>query len=146
MALRGRFEQSVAGACGPMNNPARSFSRLATRIPGLLAVAAFLLLTILHATGLDGAYRHILAFFGMLEPTPAFLDTQALLAAVECHAAGIDVMQGNPCDIQNRPHVYGFLWLWLTALRLDRTMTAPIGIGLDLLFLAGLFALPKARR
>lgn len=112
----------------------------------VLPLLAFILLAGLWAAGNEAAYRAILAAFGMYPLTPPFLDTHAILAALECHAAGVDVSSTNPCDIQNRPHVYGSVWLWLSPLRLDRTMLYPVAIGLDLAFIAGLLTLPRARR
>lgn len=114
-------------------------------LPPILVLLVFGILASLWAIGDQASYRAILAWLGMYPPTPPFLDMHAVLSALECHAAGMDVMVANPCDIQQRPHVYGSLWLWLSPLRLDRAALYPVGLALDLLFIAGLFALPRAR-
>lgn len=109
------------------------------------AMLAYLLLAGMFVTGHTAAYQAVLSFFGMMQVTPPFLDTLAILAAMDCHAAGINVFQQNPCDIQDRPHVYGTLWLHLSQLGLQRADLTAAGLSLNLMFLAGLFALPRAR-
>ena len=124
----------------------RTLPARAGYIAPALAFLAFVLLTGLWAVGGTAAYKAILWTFGMMKPAHPFLDTHAILSAVECHAAGVDVMRANPCDSLGRPHIYGALWLRLSALRLDRSMVVPVGVGLDLAFLAGLLLLPRAHR
>jgi hypothetical protein len=128
-----------------MKSSALSFSRNMALIPPLLAAVTFLAVVGLYASGQSGPYLRILNFFGMMESTPPFLDTLAILAAIECNAAGLDVFSGNVCDLLDRSHVYGLLWLRLSAVGLGRGALVPTGLILDLLFLAGLFCLPRAR-
>jgi hypothetical protein len=52
----------------------------------------------------------------------------------------------NPCDLLGRPHVYPPLWLHLDVLPITTAWTAPVGLLLDLAFLASLPFLPPARR
>lgn len=100
----------------------------------------------LLASGDTNTYQNILAAFGLFDESRLFLDTHAILSAVECHRAGMDVIRANPCDLLERPHVYGSAWLLLGVFPLDRTWTIPIGACLDLTFLAALCALPQAFR
>ena len=72
-----------------------------------------------------------------------FLDTDAILAAIDCHRLGIDVYAvPNPCDPIGRPHVYPPLWLHLDHLSVGRGDLNVIGLTLDLLFFVALAVLP----
>jgi hypothetical protein len=108
---------------------------------GLFAVLAVLWLV--------GAHQPYMAFFRLLGVEPfrfPFLDAHAVLAAIECHRLGIDVYAWNPCDALGRFHVYSPLWLHLSILPVTTAWTNPVGLVLDVCFLAGLVALPPAQR
>jgi hypothetical protein len=114
-------------------------------LPSAVGGVLFLLVSALWLTGLHEPYE---AFFWRLGMEPfrfPFVDTHAVLSAIECHRHGIDVYVTNPCDTLGRPHVYSPLWLYLSPLPIDTAWTTPIGLTLDLIFLAGLVMLPPAR-
>jgi hypothetical protein len=74
-------------------------------IPAVVGLALFVLLATLWLTGDRQTY---MAFFRLLGLDPfafPFLDTHAVLAAIECHRLGIDIYAANPCDVLGRFHV-----------------------------------------
>lgn len=71
-----------------------------------------------------------------------FLDTHALLAAIECKRLGYDVYTADPCDVLNRLHVYSPLFLELSFLPISVRDTAVTGTILSLGFFAALAAIP----
>jgi len=106
-----------------------------------LGIAAFAGLALVRA--LDGAlYATILAWWGIEPYRTPFFDTDAITSAIECARRGVDVYLSNPCDELGR-RWYAPLWLAAAAWPVTRSWTAPIGLGLDLLFLASLAALPQ---
>ena len=74
-----------------------------------------------------------------------FLDTHALLAAIECKRIGYDVYSADPCDVLNRLHVYSPLFLELSFLPITVRDTASVGTILGLAFFAALAAVPPPR-
>jgi hypothetical protein len=115
-------------------------------IPAVVGLALFVLLATLWLTG---AQRPYMAFFRLLGLDPfafPFLDTHAVLAAIECHRLGIDIYAANPCDVLGRFHVYSPLWLHLGVLPVDTDWTNVLGIALDLAFFACLTMLPPPER
>ena len=90
-------------------------------------------------------YRHLLTAV-MRHPfrTP-FFDLEYLLTTNTCWRRGIDVYVSNPCDQLNRPMGYSPLWLRLGFLAIDRSWSAPLGLGLTVLFCLSLALLPPTR-
>lgn len=112
------------------------------------AIGGLLFLT-LAALWLAGAEQQYTAFFRMVGVRVfrvPFLDTHALLAAIECHRLGVDVYTSNPCDILGRLHVYSPVWLHLGVLPVTTGWTNGVGLALDVGFLISLVMLPPARR
>ena len=67
-----------------------------------------------------------------------FLDTHALLSALDAHRAGLDPGRPNPFDVLGRPHSYSDWWYALGWLGLDRTHNTGLGLTfVGLLVVAG---------
>jgi hypothetical protein len=113
--------------------------------PAAVGGMLFLIMTGLWLTGAHGPYFAFLHALGVQAFRFPFLDTHAVLAAVECHRMGIDVYTVNPCDVLGRLHVYSPLWLHLSVLPISTTWTGPVGFLLDVAFLMALAMLPAAR-
>jgi len=76
------------------------------------------------------------ASVGVPHMEPLFGDLHAILSAAECHDRGLNVFVTNPCDALGRVHVYGSLWLNITRLGLNPSHLMPLGIFIDLVFMA----------
>ncbi len=109
--------------------------RLVIPLAALLLFAAFALLWSMR---FHLAYWDILKLLGIKSWTFPFLDTHAVLAAVECQRQGFNVYLENPCDFLARQHVYSPLWLSLIPGFLNASDTARVGVALDLLFILSL--------
>jgi len=114
-------------------------------LPACVGVILFSVLTSLWLTGAHSLYTQFFSLLGIRAFAFPFLDTHAILAAVECHRLGIDVYAVNPCDVLGRLHVYAPLWLHLGVLPVSTAWTNPVGFVLDLSFLVSLLLLPPAR-
>jgi hypothetical protein len=114
-------------------------------LPAGVGMALFLVLTALWLSGAHQSYAAFLSPLGFHPFRFPFLDTHAVLAAIECHRLGVDVYANNTCDVLRRPHVYSPLWLHLDVLPITTAWTGPVGLALDLLFLVSLVILPPAR-
>jgi hypothetical protein len=99
----------------------------------------------LWVSGHHDAYDHLLRYWGISPFLSPFVDLHDILSAAECHRAGIDVFQSNPCDILNRPMIYSPVWLLLMPAPLAAATTAPGGVVLNLLFIASLALLLRPR-
>lgn len=75
-----------------------------------------------------------------------FLDLHCLLAAVEGHAAGLNVFGRNPLDVFGRGHNYPSSWLFLSILGWDRSDCVLMGMVLMILFALGLIFVLKPNR
>jgi len=102
------------------------------------ALCLFGALALLWRCGPHALYFDALGLFGFEPFRFPFLDIHAVLAAVQCQRAGIDVYLYNPCDALGRLHVYSPLWLALTPSFLDTTATTAVGLALDLMFILSL--------
>lgn len=111
----------------------------------VFALALWAAVCALWVTGHHEAYDHLLRYWGITPFLPPFVDLHDILSAAECHRAGIDVFQSNPCDILNRPMIYSPVWLLLMPAPLAAATTAPGGVVLDLLFIASLAFLLRPR-
>jgi hypothetical protein len=92
-------------------------------------------------------YDNILHFFGVpFAPNKLpFMDTESMLAQIECWRLGIDVYSFNPCDTFQRLHDQSPLWLRLWFVRTGDPAVAPTGFVVDLIFLLSLFSLFRTR-
>ena len=115
-------------------------------LPACAGGILFFALTVLWLTGAHKPYMDFFALLGIGAFAFPFLDTHAILAAVECHRLGVDIYVNNPCDVLGRPHVYSPVWMLLSVLPVTTTWTVPVGLVLDLSFLVSLLLLPPARR
>jgi len=59
-----------------------------------------------------------------------FLDTHAVLSALQCHRVGIDVFVQNPCDALGRPHNYSPVWFALAYTGLGNADVPAVGTAL----------------
>ena len=107
------------------------------------ALVAFGVIAGLWVCDAHRAYFDILRQFGFEPFRFPFLDIHAVLSAAQCGRAGIDVYLSNPCDALGRVHVYSPLWLDLIPRFLGTTQTTPVGLVLDLAFIASLAAVVR---
>ncbi|HLZ66972.1 MAG TPA: hypothetical protein VKQ29_12125 [Aliidongia sp.] len=115
------------------------------RLPPIAALA--LLGTFCGLYSLDrAAYYEILEWVGIVPFRYPFLDSEYILAGVECWHRGIDVYANNPCDVLGRPHGYSPLWLRASFLPTSKAWTDAIGLPLAITFILSLFLLPEPRR
>ncbi len=128
-----------------MNSAGRSRPRWRLLVPGVV-LGLYGVLAALWLCGWHRAYFHVLRLFAFEPFRFPFLDSHAVLAAVECRRAGIDVYLTNPCDVLGRPHVYSPLWLRIVPLGIDTSANMAVGIALGMLFVAALVALFRPRR
>ncbi|MBV9736516.1 MAG: hypothetical protein JO209_11480 [Acidisphaera sp.] len=126
----------------------RNAARRVTCRAGPAAVPLAALLAFALAAGLyryaPGAYSALLRLFGVPEQPFGypFLDTQFVLAQIDCWRRGIDVYVVNPCDALGRLHDYSPLWLRLP-LPTGLGWSDRFGLLVDLGFLLSLFFLPR---
>ena len=114
-------------------------------VPAAAATFLVLLCGALYLLGYCEQYATLLSSLGAAPFRFPFLDTHAVLAAVQCHRQGIDVYTENPCDVFGRIHVYSPLWLALSALPITTDWTPAVGATLVGLFLLSLTLLPPGR-
>jgi hypothetical protein len=106
-------------------------------IDGIKNRALPLALFTVWALYIFGLYQFKLwAWVGVPHMEPLFADLHAILSAAECHDRGLNVFVTNPCDALGRIHVYGSLWLNITRLGLNPSHLVPLGIFVDLIFMA----------
>ncbi|MBS0641116.1 MAG: hypothetical protein JSS43_14665, partial [Proteobacteria bacterium] len=98
----------------------------------------------LYLLGWTSAYHYILTGWGVPAWPFPFLDTRAVLSAVQCQSAGVDVYVTNPCDPLGRPFNYSPLWLILLP-SATGSWLQPIGLAFSALFLSSLSLLPAGR-
>ncbi|MBX3751565.1 MAG: hypothetical protein KF897_15910 [Opitutaceae bacterium] len=67
------------------------------------------------------AWPQLFAWLGIEHFGAWFLDSYAILAALEAVAQGADPHLPNALDVFGRPHVYSHWWLWLGVFDLDRS-------------------------
>mgnify|MGYP001806409101 CR=1 FL=1 len=76
-----------------------------------------------------------------------FIDFHAVLAAIQCHRLGEDVLVTNRCDLIGRPHVYSPLWLVLPmAADVQHTMAWGVGLAVALVIALATLPLPATPR
>jgi hypothetical protein len=92
------------------------------------------------------AYRAIIIAWGIEPFFFPFLDTDTVLSAVRCLREGVDVYVTNPCDFLKRQYDYSPAWMALTVFPMTLAWLPPIGLAVDLAFLASLLLLPAGRR
>ena len=114
-------------------------------VPTLALLACLLVVSALWIDGAHDAYFALLRLLGVPAFRFPFLDTDAILAVLECHRRGIDVYVVNPCDVLGRMHVYTPLWFRFEALPIDTSWTPVVGGALTLVFAISLLLLPPAR-
>jgi hypothetical protein len=105
-----------------------------------LIVAAFYgSLFAVRSLGFTSLYTNLLYGLGIVPFDFPFVDAHAILAAAECHRAGIAIYPTNPCDALLRPLPYSPLWLDLIPRFMTIAHTPGLGIGFVLTFFAGLY-------
>ena len=114
-------------------------------LPATAAAILVLLSAVLYLNGDRDLYTWLLNELGAAPFVFPFLDTHAVLSAVQCHGLGIDVFAANPCDVFGRIHVYSPLWLSLSVLPVTTAWTPVVGLILIVAFLLSLPLLPAGR-
>ena len=114
-------------------------------LPALVAFSLFAAMAVLYATGNRSISDPILRAIGVGPFDFPFLDTETVMSAVRCLKDGVDVFETNPCDPLRRVFDYSPLWLLLAKLPVTAAWTAPMGILIDLAFIASLLLLPVGR-
>jgi hypothetical protein len=90
-------------------------------------------------------YLAVLTGWG-LEPFHfPFLDTHAILSALECSRRGFDVYRDNPCDVLARAFVYSPMILDASFLKVTPRWLDWTGLGLAAAYFLGLSSLPSPR-
>ena len=98
-------------------------------ILALILYFAILLLLRTQAGNLDVWQR-----LGVYHLRPSFADMRFLLCAIETERAGHDSYRMTECDPWRRVMNYPRLWLSLSVFPLGARQTAPLGVGLALIF------------
>ena len=81
-------------------------------------------------------YPRLMALAGVSHEGVWFMDTYAILAALDAQRLGLDPYAYNPLNYFGGPHVYSHWWLWLGPAGLTRADTAwlgPVVVGIALL-------------
>ncbi len=138
--------EGVARVAADQTDAARTGARLRRLLPSLMVLGAILAFAALWTCGAHDLYFALFRWGGGI---PAyqfpFLDTQTVLAAVDCHGRGFDVYAASPCDPTGPMHAYPPLWFRLGALPIDASMAPQVGLVLALAFAASLALLPPGR-
>src|SRR5579885_3185677 len=132
-------------AAAPAPDRASPFAPALRWAVPVLVLVAFGTAVLLWVTGHQALVNAALRGLGVEPGTSPFLDTAAILAAVECHGRAIDIYQLNPCDPLGRPHVYSPLWLTLLPSSLGTSDTLWVGGALALAFVFSLAWLLQPR-
>lgn len=112
-------------------------------MPTLAGAAAFCFMALLFSANTE-LYYGVIVGWGF-SPTPVpFWDTSAVLAAIDCHRAGVDVWQFNAC-MNGGLYTYSPFLLEAAVLPITRDMAIPVGIVLAALFLLSQAVLPAGR-
>ncbi len=109
---------------------------------------AILILVTLGVYSLCIWFPAIMALTGVTHYGVWFMDTYAILAAVDAQRLGLDPYDYNPLNHFGGPHVYSHWWLWLEHLGLTRAHTLWLGAlisGLGLVTAWGILR-PRTRR
>jgi len=112
--------------------------------PPLLAAAVFGAMWLLFLLGYRDLYYAIYLWWGFFPFPDPFMDTAAVLMAIDCHRAGVDIWHANPC-MNGGWYTYSPFLLRTAALPLGQEMTIPIGMGFVVLFLLSHLVLPASR-
>jgi hypothetical protein len=113
-------------------------------LPPLLATAVFGAMWLLFLLGYRDLYYAIYLWWGFFPFPDPFMDTAAVLMAIDCHRAGIDIWHANPC-MNGGWYTYSPFLLRAASLPLTHDTTLPIGVGFVVLFLLSQLVLPASR-
>jgi len=91
-------------------------------------------------------YHAILVAWGVVPFRFPFLDTHAVLSAVDCARLGFDPYHDDPCDALTRAYNYSPLILEATVLPVTRAWNGAVGVALALMFFVAAASLPAPRR
>jgi hypothetical protein len=115
--------------------------RLLVPIVGFIAIGLFAFLYHVH----PHVYFAILTGWGLEPFRFPFLDTHAVLSALECTRRGFDVYRYNPCDVLTRAFVYSPMILDASFLKVTPGWLDWTGFGLAAGFFLSLASLPTPR-
>jgi hypothetical protein len=127
----------------PPDSPGPS-SAVRRIVPAMVGATVFAADAALYLVGDRALYIRVIAVWGVVPFDFPFVDTDGVLSALRCRRFGIDVFATNPCDVLGRMFNYSPFWLAASGLPVTPAWTAPIGLGLNLCFLASLL-LPAGR-
>ena len=71
-------------------------------VPAATAAVLVVVCGALYVVGYRGQYAALLTGLGAMPYQFPFLDTHAVLSAVQCDRLGVDVYASNPCDVLGR--------------------------------------------
>jgi hypothetical protein len=111
----------------------------------MVGATVFAAIAALYWAGDRAHYMRIVTAWGVLPFDFPFIDTDGVLSAIRCRRFGVDVFATNPCDVLGRMFNYSPFWLVASGLPVTPAWTMPIGLGLNLCFLASLLLLPAGR-
>jgi hypothetical protein len=118
---------------------------LRTSTPAAITALLVIFFGLLYGLGYTKQYMILLTYWGAYPFQSPFVDTHAVLSAIECYRRGIDVYVENPCDVLGRSHVYSPLWLAASILPVTTAWTTAAGLACVALFLLSLTLLPPGR-
>lgn len=104
------------------------------------APSAWLAITTLAVWMVVAIFPHWLDLLGLGTMGAWFLDTRAILSALDAVRQGLDPTIENPLDPLGRPHVYSRVWLWLAGTGLRGEHTLMVGLFGTTAFLATMFS------
>jgi len=107
-----------------------------------VALGAFGLFASAFTLAPPAVFHGLVRLFGVEPYRFLFVDTDTVLSALRCRRAGIDVFATNPCDDLGRVFDYSPLWLVGAVFPVTSAWITPVGLAVDLGFLAALFLLP----
>lgn len=91
------------------------------------------------------SYHAILVAWGVVPYRFPFLDTHAVLSALDCARQGIDPYVANPCNVLTEAFNYSPLILEAASLPVTRGSNGTVGIALALMFFVAVASLPAPR-
>ncbi len=114
-------------------------------VPAAVVLFLFGCFAALYLSPYRGAYMDLLWKWGIAPYSWPFLDTDTVLSALRCRRLGVDVFVENPCDPLGRVFDYSPLWLAGAVFPVTTAWIVPVGLTLDLAFIAALCLLPAPR-
>src|SRR4051794_16833344 len=123
------------------SGPVTETAWLRKAAPALVLACGMLIFAVLYQ-GMDRtALTDLMSLWGFKAWSFPFLDTETVLSALRCLRAGVDVYAANPCDPLERTYDYSPVWLVFAAFPVTQAWIAPVGLGIDVIFMFSLLLL-----